>query len=130
MKTKLLILFSFFSINTIFCQIRLNYTKDEIKEEFSHPNYMLDEFNFRSYEAISIVTDDANILYLINSNEVCKICILIPMTEVDLNKYVELYNNSYTKISDTEWKMYSDSGIANIELIFVNNGTGFRWTTN
>ena len=81
-------------------------------------------------DAISIITERVNLLYMFDSEDICKICLLVPDTQGDLNYYVELYNSQYVIVSETEWKMYNKNGIAKIELIFNNNKPSFKWTIN
>lgn len=128
---KILLLLLFCSISNIgFGQIRLNSSKTEIKKEFNQAKYSLNEMNIDGIETISIVTERVNLLYMFDSDNICKICLLIPDTQGDLNYYVELYNRQYVVISDKEWKMYNQNGIAKIELIFTNNKPSFKWSTN
>jgi hypothetical protein len=114
----------------IHSQVRLNSNKFEIKSEFSDEKYALKEMNIEGIDAISIVTEIANVLFMFNSEEKCKIAIIVPHTQGDLNYYVELYNNRYVVVSENEWKMYSDNGIAKIDLLFNAEKPAFRWTIN
>jgi hypothetical protein len=130
MKTIITILLLFQLTFNVNGQIRLNSNKSEIKSEFFESKYSLEEMNIDGIDAISIFTDRANILYMFNSNNVCKISILVPHTQGDLNYFVESYNNRYVILSDNEWKMYTENGIAEIKLLYDADKPAFRWTIN
>ena len=107
-------------------QIRLNSNKTEIKSEFSEDEYSLEEMKVDGIDAISIFTERVNLLYMFNSEGICKANILIPHMQGDLNYFVESFNNKYVIISDKEWKMYTDNGIAKIELIYTDDKPLFK----
>lgn len=127
---KYLIVLCLLYSNVAFSQVRLNYTKSDIISEFSNENFKLDEFNYDGLDAVTIFTKRVNLLYLFNKNNVCKVSILIPHTQQDLKYFIEMYNRNYVIISDTEWKMYSENSVANIELIYTQGKQAIRWSIN
>lgn len=127
---NLLILICLLYSNIIISQVRLNYSKTEILSEFSDSKFKLEEFKYEGLDAVTIFTESVNLLYLFNYNKICKISILIPHTQSDLKYFIELYNREYIIISDTTWKMYSENGVATIELIYAMGKPAIKWTTN
>ena len=108
-------------------QIRLKYSKSQIKNEFSDEKYKLDETVTNDFNGVSIFNERVNLLYLFNTNEVCFACILIPHTDKILNDYIQFYNDNYVTISDKEWKMYSKNTVASIELVYTEKRPALRW---
>ncbi len=94
---------------------------------------ILEEFNESSYERESGYTDDltyyitiktsrASVVYFFDSDNYCDRCIIIPEDQGALNFYVEQYNKQYVILSSKAWKMYTSSGIANIDLVYGDDG--------
>lgn len=113
-----------------FGQGRLGATISNIKTEFQEKSYNLkSEYNTYGDYCISIEMDIANVFYYFKNDEICYLTSIIPKDQGALNYYVEMYNNRYVIISPTEWKMYTNDGIAYIKLIFPKEGnSGFIWT--
>lgn len=121
-KTLLTILFGITSL-VIFGQARLGSTATEIKTEFWESSYNLKSGYTDDYDYyITITTDNATVTYFFNSDKVCTLTAIIPDNQGALNFYVELYNKKYVIVSNTEWKMYSNNGIAKINLIYPDDG--------
>ena len=67
-------------------------------------------------------------MYLFNTDKVCTASIIIPDNDGALNFYVEMYNEQYVIISSKNWNAYTSQGVANIELIYPEEGgTYFIW---
>lgn len=124
---KIFILFSFFITIFSFSQSRLGSTEREIKNEFSDRKYELEENYVQNIYTISVRLEIAQVHYLFNSDKICEMVFIYPHNQGGLNYYVEMYNNQYVVISDKKWKMYSDNGIANIELKVGDTGSFFVW---
>jgi hypothetical protein len=127
---KFLVIISLLYSTTTFSQVRLNYSKSEIVSEFSEYKFRIQEFEYEGLDAVTIFTERVNLLYLFNSNNICKVSILIPHTQQDLKYFIEEYNREYVVMSDTEWKMYSNGNVSTIELIYTQGKQAFRWITN
>jgi len=114
----------------VFSQARLNSTASEIREEFSDAQYNLTSgFDDDGDYYISLKTEHSNVIHYFNDNYLCYVTIIIPNDQGALNMFVELYNSRYVIISDVKWKMYTSTGLADIELIFgENGGYYFLWT--
>ncbi len=98
-------------------QARLGYKPSAIKAEFSASYYELEDgYNSGNIYYISIKTSRAFVLYWFNQNKVCKMTFILPKTKMDLHYYIEMYNELYVNISDTEWRMYEDNVIIKIKL--------------
>ena len=129
MKQILLVtLFAFISTIT-FSQSRLNYSADEIRQEFSSSQYNLkSSYDKDGNYFISILTGNSTIYYYFNANKICKLTFIVPDNQGALNAYVETYNNRYVIISPTQWKMYTNNGVAEVKLVYnVNGGYYFMW---
>lgn len=129
-RILLTILFAITSIFT-FGQARLGMSISDIRSEFSDSSYNLKSgFDDDGDYYITIETERATVFYFFNSQKICYLTIIVPDNQGALNYYVELYNNQYVIVSSKQWKMYSENGIANIELIFPDGGGYFfRWTS-
>lgn len=123
MKQFLTTLTMLLLINVAYSQARLGYSATEIKNEFWETEYNLKSgYTDDGLYYISIWTERATVIYYFNEDKVCKLCMIIPDNQGALNSYVELYNKLYVIVSSTEWKMYSDGGIAEISLIYPDDG--------
>lgn len=122
-KSLLLILFIATSNNFLLAQSRLGSTAAEIRKEFSDPKYNLKtDYSSELGYYIQIETSVSFVVYYFDSDLICILCVIIPYNQKVLNYYVEYYNENYVIISPVKWKMYSENGIANIELIFLDEG--------
>ena len=128
-RTLLTILFAIISV-VVFGQVRLGYSASEIKSEFWESSYnQKSGYDDDGDYYISIKIENATVVYYFNSDKVCYLTFIIPDNQGALNFYVELYNKRYVVVSETKWKMYSENGIANIELLYPESGGYFfRWT--
>ncbi len=128
-KTILFLVFIILSINGI-AQARLNSTLSEVREEFSDWRYNLKSgYDSDGDFYISIETERATVIYYFDDSNLCYATIIIPDDQGALNMYAELYNSRYVIISNTQWRMYGENGIAEIELVYSDNGTYyFLWT--
>lgn len=121
-RTLLTILFAIATM-VVFGQARLGSKVSEIKSEFYESNYNLKSgyANDGDYY-ITITTEKATVAYYFNSDLVCYLTAIMPNNQGALNFYVELYNKQYVVVSATEWKMYSNNGIAKISLVYPDGG--------
>lgn len=111
-------------------QARLGSTAREIRNEYWDPKYQTESgYTDDGIYFVSLVLERATVMHLFNHEEVCIMSVVVPKNQGALNYYVENYNKLYVIISSTQWKMYSEHGIANIELAYPDNGGyGFIWT--
>lgn len=121
-RTLLTILFAITSV-IVFGQARLGSTVSDIKSEFWESTYKQKSgYDEDGDYYITIETERATVTYYFNSDKVCVLTAIIPNNQGDLNFYVEMYNKQYVIVSSTQWKMYSNNGIANIQLIYPQGG--------
>ena len=121
-RTLLTILFAITSV-IVFGQARLGSTASEIRSEFWESSYNLKSgYDDDGDYYITITTERATVAYYFKSDKVCYLTAIIPNNQDALNFYVELYNKQYVVVSATQWKMYSNNGIANINLIYPEGG--------
>jgi hypothetical protein len=121
-RTLLTILFAITSV-IVFGQARLGSTASEIRSEFWESSYNLKSgYDDDGDYYITITTERATVTYYFKSDKVCYLTAIIPDNQGALNFYVELYNKQYVVVSATQWKMYSNNGIANINLIYPEGG--------
>jgi len=121
-RTLLTILFAITSV-IVFGQARLGSTASEIRSEFWESSYNLKSgYDDDGDYYITITTERATVIYYFKSDKVCYLTAIIPDNQGALNFYVELYNKQYVVVSATQWKMYSNNGIANINLIYPEGG--------
>lgn len=121
MKRLLLILTLVVAMSVSYSQARLGFTPKDILTEFYDYDYE-SGFNDAGEYFVAFNTDYALVLYIFNEDLICINTLIMPHTQVDLNMYVQLYNNQYVTISDTQWRGYSEQGIANITLIYPEDG--------
>lgn len=128
MKPYFILLFLCLSMGT-FAQVRLGNSASEIRSEFSDSEYEIEEgYTEDNIYYINFITERAHISHLFDENSVAVIAFVSPNNQGQLNYYVETYNEQYVIVSDKEWKMYSDGGVASISLQFnENDGCFFRW---
>ena len=129
---KKIIVLVLFTINNIavFGQSRLGSTATDIKSEFYESTYeQKSGYDKDNDYYVNITTEKAYVTYYFNSEKICYLTIIAPKNQGALNFYVENYNNQYVIVSSKQWKMYSEDGIANIELIYPESGGYFfRWS--
>ena len=124
-RTLLTILFAITSIIS-YGQARIGSTAAAIKSEFSESSNKLQSgYDSDGDYYITIETERATVTYYFNIDKVCTTTIIFPDNQGQLNFYVELYNKQYVIVSSTEWKMYSNNGIASIKLVFPEGGGYF-----
>ena len=128
-RTLLTILFAITSI-IAFGQARLGTSATEIRSEFSESSYNLKSgYDDDGDYYITVETERATVIYYFNSDKICYLTLIAPDDQGALNFYVELYNKQYVIVSAKEWKMYSENGIAKIELVYPESGGFFfRWS--
>ena len=128
-KTILIILLSVTNI-AVFGQVRLGTNAADIATEFNENNYeQKSGYDKDNDYYISITLEKSYVTYYFTSDKVCNLTIIIPKNQGAINFYVENYNKQYVIVSSKQWKMYSESGIANIELIYPEGGgCFFRWS--
>ncbi len=121
-RTLLTILFAITSI-IAFGQARLGTSATDIRSEFSESSYNLKSgYDDDGDYYITVETERATVIYYFNSDKICYLTLIAPDNQGALNFYVELYNKQYVIISAKEWKMYSENGIAKIELVYPESG--------
>jgi len=124
-KALLTILISLTGI-VVFGQVRLGSSIEEVKSEFWRSELNPTEgYDSDGDYYITVEFEKAIVQYFFREDEICNLAFLTPKSQGALNFYVELYNKQFVIISDTEWKMYSENGIANIRLIFPEDGRLF-----
>ena len=124
-KALLTILFSITAI-IAFGQARLGTSAADIKSEFWENKYNLKSgYDKDGDHYITIETERATVIYYFNTDKVCTSTVIAPDNQGALNFYVELYNKQYVIVSSTKWTMYSENGIANIELVYPKDGGYF-----
>ena len=121
-RTLLTILFAITSV-IVFGQSRLGSTASEIKSEFWENTYnQKSGYDKDGDYYITITTPKATVTYYFKTDKICYLTAIIPDNQGALNFYVEQYNKQYVIVSSKQWKMYSDGGIANIQLIYPEGG--------
>jgi hypothetical protein len=123
-KMKLLTTICALSLSYLLsAQSRVGSSAADIKAEFWEAEYKLKaEYDKDGDYFISIETQRATVLYYFNENKICKATFIVPDNQGALNFYVELYNKRYVILSPTQWKMYSENGVAEISLIYPEGG--------
>lgn len=124
MKRTLFCLVLFFSIvHVIGAQARLGSTSKEIRSEFSAKEHGLKSGNFCDGTFyIQITTNLATVIYYFDKSMICCMTLIAPDDIGALNYYVELYNKSYVIISSRKWRAYLENGIADIDLVYPEDG--------
>jgi len=124
---KVLTVFALIIIGFIsFGQSRLGSSANEIKSEFYGSKYNLKEAYDKDRDYYIKIDDTrATVLYYFSSNRICNATVIAPDNQGALNYYVERYNKLYVILSSTTWKMYSNGGVSNIELVYPDSGGYF-----
>lgn len=123
MKTILTTLAVILTLLTVNAQSRLGSSVSEVKEEFWESKYkLIGKFNDENIYYISIETERASVFYWFDDEYICRMCAILPRSQGDLNFYVENYNSKYVVVSTTQWKMYSEFGIADVTLVYPEEG--------
>ena len=129
---KRILLFIFFAcISTItFSQSRINYSANEIRQEFQESQYNLKSgYDKNGNYYISIITGNSTVFYYFDPDKICKATFIVPDNQGALNAYVELYNTRYVIVSPTHWKMYNNNGVSEVNLIYpTGGGYYFMWS--
>lgn len=118
MKHLFTILFFSLFVISANAQARIGWTEQEIKNEFSDNTFTS---GFANNEVYYIQTRfiHSDIIYYFNDDNLCYGVVIFPITELDINYYVQNYNSKYVIISDKEWKQYFDNGnIMTINLFY------------
>lgn len=127
------IVLSFFH-QSLFCQARLGSSVAELKKEFSDKSFeLVSGYDAEKDYYIRIWTDIATVYYYFDEDLLCNLVFITPDDNGKLNYYVEDYNKSYVIINNLEWKMYNETGIANIKLVYPEKKGDkpyFVWTPN
>ncbi len=128
MKKGVLILLLSMSVCT-YAQVQMSTPASEIISEFSDEKYKLESsYNEDSVFTIVFETERATIIHRFDEDTISDAAIVNPNDQLALNFYVQLYNNEYVTVSDTEWKMYTmNGGIASIYLRYDEEGSYFLW---
>lgn len=100
-------------------QARLGSTESQIRKDFSDRYFERGTANDGT-KYIYWSDESMIVAYYLDSKNVCQSCAIFPKKQGTLNYLVEKYNKNYVIVSETQWKMYSDNGIMNIELVFDN----------
>ena len=115
-------------------QARLGSSVTDIKKEFSEKSYELTSgYDSDKNYYIRVFTDIATVFYFFDEGSYCDQLLILPDDNGKLNFFVEDYNKSYVIINNQEWKMYNESGIASIRLVFPDEKGEkpyFVWTPN
>ena len=108
----------------VYSQSRIGSYEKDIRSEFIKQK-METGFDDNKNRYLSVEFTSITAIYYFASNGKCIITFIIPDNQGSLNSMVENYNGKYVIVSDKKWKMYSDNGILDIELIFPNEGKAF-----
>jgi hypothetical protein len=126
MKKLLLIIILLFSLKSS-AQVRLNQHRAEIYKEFASQTPEFGAFE-NGVQHMSVTLDKSYVRFVFDDNGFCNLVMVVPLTQGDLNFFVELYNKMYVIISPTQWRMYSNNGaIASIELVTHEGVSFFIW---
>ncbi len=128
LKILLFISWLLFAKNLL-AQARIGYTEKQIKSEFSNYNF---KTAYTNDNTKYIYWEDADLIsaYYLNDKNISYACIIVPKKQGVLNYLIESYNKKYVIISETQWKMYNNNGIVNIELVFKDGSAFIRFTDN
>jgi hypothetical protein len=105
-----------------YTQARVGYTLTEISTEFSDDNLFS---GFPSNPFISVITISAKTFYVFNENNICTDCMVMPLDNIDLQFYINKYNNNYKALSDTSWVQVNDGFNVYIDLLIDEKGNPF-----
>ena len=111
---------------TLLSQVRLGSSRSDIYKEFQEYSPEFGTFDDGTPH-LSFTTSRAYVRHSFNSSGYCTSAMVVPLNQGALNFYVETYNKQYVIVSQTEWRMYSSSGISTIKLVSHNDMAFFVW---
>ena len=114
-----------------FGQARLNCTIDKVKQDFEAPRFNLtEEAVEEGVKCVYVTTAKSLVFYYFDETDTCRLCIIRPLTQEDLNFYVRHYDSIYKASSKQSWNAYTDTGIAQVKLEFSKDPVGalFIWS--
>ena len=126
MKTKfkyicVMAIFFFMMPSINLAQARIGSTSNEIISEFREKGIQWgradDGSRYLWYEA-----GNFTVAYYLNENSYCYLTLVVPHNQGALNFFCEKYNKEAVIISETKWKLYTASGVMDIELIYADDG--------
>ncbi len=112
----------------LFAQARIGFSAAAIRQEFSQDYKLESGTNDNGVYHISMDMNFAYVVYFFDDNYICTTTLILPANRKVLNNYVQLHNEEYVTISSTQWKMYTENGICDIELVMDGEYSFFRWT--
>jgi len=85
------------------------YTPSQVREKW--PNFDWEYLKWgerKDKMMMSFVEDDIRVIYFFDENDESVFTSVCPLTQGELQRMVEMYNNRYVIIDDTTWKFYND----------------------
>ena len=85
------------------------HTPSQIRDKW--PNFDWEYHKWGEYKdkiMMSFVEDDIRVIYFFDENDESVFTSVCPLTQGELQRMVEMYNNRYVIIDNTTWKFYND----------------------
>lgn len=117
-KIVLIIIILSFSMH-LFSQVRLNYSKDEIVEEFAEYGTTKVTEEDTRYILVTNLSSHSDVVIIHQIDKevgVSKLGIIIPLSGGMLHLLIENYNKQYVIISKSEWVAYLGGEIITIKV--------------
>jgi hypothetical protein len=110
-------------------QAMLGYYPSEIKKELTEREYdYSDGYTDDGYYFIRTETERAHTYYYFVTNITRSDMVMIfPKSQVQVNYYVEYYNNHYVVKGKKNWTAYINDEIADIKLSYIDGIYAFVW---
>lgn len=113
----------------VLSQSRLNSSASEIMEEFSEKGIIKD-ITKDGNAYLLLDQDNYLVYYILNEEDICECCLIIPNDDLSINSIAEYYDKSYVRLNNHKWKAYFGTNVAIISLEKMDNGSVvFNWRT-
>lgn|SRR5574344_1944856 len=93
----------------------LGMSFDKIKATFDDKNSGYMDNGLR-YLDIDDSIDDVYVRHIFSKGNICIMVLITPHNQVALTRLVEVFNEQYIVVSNTEWKMYANGIVGLIKL--------------
>lgn len=120
MKIIFLLLLSLFLSRHLAAQIRgIGCNTQEIASQF---NGIESQIAADGSTILTGKTDESRLAFIMfmSDDDICRLAIIVPLTPADLHGVIEHANSKYVITSESEWKVYSDKGVATLSVEKVN----------
>lgn len=106
------------------------YTPSEIRSKYPNANWQYKKWgNNMDMLSMSFEADDLLVIYFFNKKDRSVITTIAPLTQGELQSFIETYNQRYVIVDSYTWKFYDEGNIFLCELkTTAEGGYYFMWS--